>query len=404
MDRQRIEQLLLLCAILVTLSLLHSLYTEENEAVSPVLTISTLRAVKGAVYKEATLVKPTAMPTKMKVSVLESGSSSGSVHEKEAEEDMSVDATQIDMEAMTNDTGFVFNYSDTTNMVKYDVQDIKGTIGDLDEADVALASRLRGLNVAFIGDSLTRYQYIALCHFIEHKSWVADEWRPNPLLEKTHKTWHGFYNVTNKILAPHEQCDCFRPEKSDRDKWYENRYYYDPANNVSISYIQAMGVVVDVHGHFAPDDVHSQHGLVAISRNKVSKPKWVYSWANVIRKHIGLLSPKPNVLIINAGHWHNKFNLASYRKEVISAAKSIGVTLIWKTTTYTRRHIITNHNQMNDNSMCREADLCLNMSWTREVPSKDYVDRVHFKPHVYNEMNKKLLPFLFRLMGKGQAV
>ena len=395
MDNRQFERILVLCTALVVLSLIHSLYTEESVSYESGFSVAAVFKVEDT-FQQQTLPPPRSSPRTLAPSsastepaVVPSGLGHGEGDVK--------DGFETDLETMTNESGFVYNYSADTNTVKYDIHDIKGTIGELNEEDIALASKLRGLNVAFIGDSLTRYQYIALCHFLEHKSWVADEWRPNPLLEKTHKTWHGFYNVTNKVLAPHEQCDCFRPEKSDRDKWYENRYYYNKEANVSVTYIQAMGVVVDIHGHFAPDDVHSQHGLVAISRNKVSRPRWVYSWADVIRKHIGQLIPKPTVLIINAGHWHNKFNLASFRRAVIEAAKSIGVTLIWKTTTFTRKHAKTNHNQMNDNAMCREADLCLNMSWTRDVPSKNYVDRVHFKPHVYNEMNKKLLPFLFDL-------
>lgn len=87
--------------------------------------------------------------------------------------------------------------------------------------------------LGFIGDSLTRYQYLNLVYFLETGMWRSEE--PENSLENKHSSWNDFYATTNQRLAGHEICDCFRGVTSA----IENRYYIDGSSQVK--YFQMFG-------------------------------------------------------------------------------------------------------------------------------------------------------------------
>jgi hypothetical protein len=96
---------------------------------------------------------------------------------------------------------------------------------------------LSGLRVAFVGDSLTRYMYLSLAAYLRFGRWVGVDDKPNILEEKQFGDWNYFYNYTNNLFRPYEQCDCHRP-RGKTSRSVENRYFHDPVGNNSIYFFQ----------------------------------------------------------------------------------------------------------------------------------------------------------------------
>jgi hypothetical protein len=90
------------------------------------------------------------------------------------------------------------------------------------------AKRPSGLRLAFVGDSLTRYQYLSLVYYLRHGQWDEDGNYPNMAAEMPfQRDWSSFYMYTNTILHPWEWCDCFRNNPLNVSVMCENRYYMD---------------------------------------------------------------------------------------------------------------------------------------------------------------------------------
>jgi hypothetical protein len=99
------------------------------------------------------------------------------------------------------------------------------------------------LRLLFLGDSISRYQYINLVYFLHKKRWIEDHETPNPCVEKKYSSWVDFCNQTNLAFDGKEQCDCFRPPiKRERAKRsFDARYYADHSTGNYISTIQKFG-------------------------------------------------------------------------------------------------------------------------------------------------------------------
>lgn len=104
----------------------------------------------------------------------------------------------------------------------------------------SLADR-RNIRVAFIGDSISRYMYLALAANLKDGEWYPDSKSPNLMMIRHFPGgWPDFYNFTNQYLRPYETCDCFR-ENGDLgpdNKFTENRFYMDPDRNNYVYYFQ----------------------------------------------------------------------------------------------------------------------------------------------------------------------
>lgn len=160
----------------------------------------------------------------------------------------------------------------------------------------------RNLRLAFIGDSLTRYMYLSLVHFVRWGYWESSDTIPSMVLEKQHASWNDFFNYTKSKLFPYEECDCWRGNISSEEDYahvYENRYYWDPVWNNSITMIQKIGRHA-AKGHWYSTDVHRRHNLDAqLNYDFV----WNYgqSWADIIHHHLAKLPHKPQYIIFNGG-------------------------------------------------------------------------------------------------------
>lgn len=104
--------------------------------------------------------------------------------------------------------------------------------------DERLLAALRDKVIVFIGDSLTRYQYLNLAIFIERNRWPNayddDEELPGSVcVQPKYKDFNEFFFHTTKALGGNEMCDCWRTKSFN----YENRRYYNASLNVSLVFI-----------------------------------------------------------------------------------------------------------------------------------------------------------------------
>lgn len=115
----------------------------------------------------------------------------------------------------------------------------------LSQAKRCLASR----HILMIGDSITRYQYLNLVHWlytglwespgkkrneVEH-DWVENDWFGG---------WQSYYHGTNARLGGNEICDCFRGNPGQpytQEVKLENRYYEDKDSQIRISFLLFCG-------------------------------------------------------------------------------------------------------------------------------------------------------------------
>ena len=105
-------------------------------------------------------------------------------------------------------------------------------------------SCLRGRHVLFIGDSISRYQYLNFVDALENGWGNASGGRggePSMANEKQWGGWMPFFVGTNRRLNGKEICDCHR-EPLKIPTAIENRYYYDGHRKLWVSYLKVFGL------------------------------------------------------------------------------------------------------------------------------------------------------------------
>jgi hypothetical protein len=293
----------------------------------------------------------------------------------------------------------------------------------------------RNLRLAFIGDSISRYMYLRLAHYLRWGYWETNETIPSIVVEKQHGSWNAFYNNSKLKLSPFEECDCWRNTTNSTNftHMYENRYYWDPKKNNSLIYIQKLGNF-SAKGHWDPLDVHWEHKL---DYDFDPNFAWNYqkSWAHIIVHHLAKLPQKPQYLIFNAGLWPDHgLNSSDTIQSIIDALKENDIIGIYRTTTLKRgnrkdpppsrqrsgsrrddvkhevkqglvgtsvKNRIAPHSNKrqspyadHDEHLCSTMQYCLDVSWIEHTPYNLYWDTMHFYSSVYTEMNLQLLSML----------
>jgi hypothetical protein len=269
-----------------------------------------------------------------------------------------------------------------------------------------------GISMLFMGDSLTRFQYISLVYFLRHRRWIDAPAtiphlvRPGDYLAgELSSEWSPWYQASMDLFAPYENCDCYRePRTIDTDYQYicENRYYHDPIRNNTVTYLQALGSAHLMRGHWHAEQAipqlmeyhrtmnQSEIGdTVGPVNGRVIPYRWQGTWIDAIRGHVADLAPA--VLIMNAGRWRHPFLDAPFRDAIVAALQDAGIPrVIWKTTTADRGGKYTDAFNETDAAMCNLLE-CLDTTWTLDVPSTLYVDWCHFLEPVYRLLNEQLL-------------
>ncbi len=259
----------------------------------------------------------------------------------------------------------------------------------------------RNLNILFLGDSLTRYMYLDLVYFLKHGSWVNPTDEPNFLLEKQHQSWNHFYNMTNVILKPYEECDCYRQEGEVKlyrqANLFENRYYRDEERNNYVTYLQKFGNDF-MKSSWDVWDIHEPHGALKTEITDVKIIHWL-KWVDTIEQFVCRMEPKPSVFIFNQGLWGNHdLDNVTLQGEVVEALRKCDILSIFKTTTKKVDEVDRNFAEY-ESQLCSQTDYCLDLTWTSMVPREMYWDYAHFKPPLYSYMNLELLSLLSSIGG-----
>jgi len=282
-----------------------------------------------------------------------------------------------------------------------------------------LTKSLTNQHLVLMGDSIMRQQYLSLTFLLRNKPYTDI----NVHQHSESNGWYKHFVYTNEQLKPYEFCDCYRDNGYNYDIYCENRYYFDPIHNISVTYLQYFGK--DLFGHwFDPDDYDSFRE----PRTVPFKVLWRLSIQDTIRNMLSKCKQKVTFLMINFDHWefspHRKPFVWS--KEVSDAVYKASVSLldlgpiplslsdensknamesrslapvrklIWKTATQAREDFSSSHNsstlEARDHYMCSQPFVtCFNLSWTVHVPTESFVDHIHFKEDIADIINLQLL-------------
>lgn len=222
--------------------------------------------------------------------------------------------------------------------------------------------------VLFVGDSLTRYQYLSLAYILRHRQAQKKLTYPSIVQENSWGgNWDQFFLGSTNLLHPYENCTV-----CDRNGFFEYRQYNDIINNIQLTYIQFRGIGFE-------KDVFLQ----------------TYFPNN---QHLDLV-------ITNVGFFG--FHFSVQPESYLNVMKNLATKVVWKTTTYQDGELAdpewwikhntapVNRTIMNamDYRMCNYLDIiCLDLSWTaKHVVQTDYWDTTHFTEPIYLAFNDEMI-------------
>ena len=203
---------------------------------------------------------------------------------------------------------------------------------------------LRGRRIAFLGDSLTRYQYLNLVHFIARGSWYSES--PAFENERSWPSWAEFYKGTSARLTTstsHESCDCFRPEDNNVARAVENRVFEIASLGIAIAFFQMFEGVPSrgiEPSNLTMKDCRPDVGCVqgGCQPGSCSNPSWSTSGPVELTEHVSSAF-RPDTVIINSGLWGEASSFATPARirdlhTISQHMRSAGAKeLIWKTST-----------------------------------------------------------------------
>ena len=293
----------------------------------------------------------------------------------------------------TNALSITMIAKDAQELILADEKDI-GKVGN----ETRIHFKVNNLRLVFMGDSVTRYQYLDFIYYLHTGQWIQNDDYPNLVAEKTFGSWIEFYNITNGAFDGKEKCDCYRAGKFDPLSIFETRYYTDPIRNNYIAYYQKFGLL-PAHGHWEPeygfDNNSSTPGSIPTDYTIDNGTLWEYNWVDVILNHIGKLQPRPDFLVLNAGLWDHDLDNETLLHEIQVACTSLNITSIYKTTTTTSNQTQGMIDRAYEITACEIFDLCYNLSWTGDFLGLDYYwDKKHFLANMNQRFNEKLLLLL----------
>lgn len=300
-----------------------------------------------------------------------------------------------------------------------------------------LTESLSNQHLVMIGDSIMRQQYLSLAYLLRNKTYTD----VNSHLDNG---WYEHFIHTNEQLQPYEFCDCYRENGYNYDSYCENRFYSDPAHNISVTYLQFFGK--DLFGHWFDE---GDYDSFREPRKQPFKILWRLSIQDTITNMLSKFTHKVTLLMINFDHWEfsphrkpflwdnalsdvvyeasvavlgrgnrvpemvmhgkadsdqlsepnhehsrNKEDEKGHKREKKSKFNSHKI--IWKTATQARSDFESSHNSTTlderDNYMCsKEFVHCFNMKWTTQLPFESYIDHIHFKEDIADVINLQFL-------------
>ena len=272
----------------------------------------------------------------------------------------------------------------------------------------------RNLNIAFLGDSVTRYLYVSLAYFLTTGTWIHPDWSRLPYNPTTAglfpagDRYNAYFEYANQLLGQNEFCDCNRGA-------FESHYFYEPNRNNRLAMFMRGGTVP----HIAPflgrvksstvwKNFTNLQGIpFGFQDDRPTPEAWQhYDWVDFIRQELGTMDPRPDMVVLNAGLWKSTGFDEAYAHNVSQALQDIGIRpehAFWRTTTY----IIPNHiagnttqhafvgNREVDERMCRIlGGTCIDMEFTSQWHRDQFSDYRHFFEPGNRIMNEEILQTL----------
>lgn len=278
------------------------------------------------------------------------------------------------------------------------------TTNDLSATESKVKECFRNKRLIFVGDSLTRYQYVNLVHFLYTGRWRTSS--PQLEWEKNFLNWNTFYMLGSLRMGCYEICDCYREEGVAEDK--ENRFYFDPVYNITIHFVAwCPSVVAPILMNDIPS-IH-EHGMycanVSFFKGKWSNVSLTYTKKYASNKLESLrlffdevIRPQnPDVVVVNQGHWQGfkEFRASNaVLKDFAAIVRRSSKKAVWKTTTASRSSSEpidspTFLQQISDAHLHIFDAYALTANLSKD--SRSFVDNVHFMPFVYSIVNQKFI-------------
>ena len=258
---------------------------------------------------------------------------------------------------------------------------------------------LRNRELIFLGDSLTRYQYLNFVDFQHTGQWMS---RP-PYSEserqwsKTKGNWPLFLKMTNLRLGGNEICDCYRDPAHPLDivgpvGVKENRHYLDLRYNISVKFLWWTGyqfIMSKMPEKFDFENIDNSLDNWIFSDTKFT-PKFDYKYDTLEDLLYEQIKPRyPDFLVFNVGIWDSSTELQNMRnnpKEYAGLLKESARFPIWKRTT-TKRSESADRDDPHMLEVFHNESIITFDAYSLTVPfsvdPNNYDDANHFKPFVY---------------------
>mmetsp|Transcript_62107 Transcript_62107/g.166653 ORF Transcript_62107/g.166653 Transcript_62107/m.166653 type:complete len:577 (-) Transcript_62107:283-2013(-) len=228
---------------------------------------------------------------------------------------------------------------------------------------------LRGRHLLFMGDSISRFQYLSLASLL-HEAFPEPTGTPWHLRHHSLRRqgpvesddelnvcvpdewWEYFYLKSSAKLGGKEWCDCFRSESGAGQSTIENRYFsLEPEDDVSVSYIQVFGSNL-VHGHFpcachggsrsdppcsleiitkkALADCRGVLTLEAFVGNDITRRPMGFDWEGPLPYVLEHIVPRMDVdiLVFNTGLWEELEDRSQARTLVAACNNAVNASTV----------------------------------------------------------------------------
>ncbi|KAJ1469795.1 hypothetical protein T484DRAFT_1918684 [Baffinella frigidus] len=294
---------------------------------------------------------------------------------------------------------------------------------------------LRNQHLLFVGDSVTRYQYMSLASLLHRAPPEGSGNTPSNVCMPglAWGSWKEFHIESSKSFEGRELCDCFRPEgawdPSLERRTEENRFLFIPEANASVSFLQVFGGF-PMHGHL-PAPCRGLIGappcsLDALNRTTLAKARKVlteaeydanpfgeedsFDWqgdvATVLENIVSRLDV--DLLLLNSGLWGELTDEESVEEIFKAGDSAVAHTngrKFWKRTTKRFRCAggarRCHRDQWGPEAMGDSVPLAAaaRHGWevydaaaaTAPLEQDSFADGIHFRPYVYTQLNNLLL-------------
>ena len=270
-------------------------------------------------------------------------------------------------------------------------------------------ARLTDKVIVFVGDSVTRYQYLSLALFIETGQWplLNGSDTSNPINEKSWGSWKDFFKGTNVALNGHEHCDCYCKEIIEipslpefLKNWVENRYYHHHHSTIVYIAFAHEPSIPNMKGHV--EFPYGGNESLCSPGACLPPVDWQLSLPTAFNLIVAPL--QPDLIVLNSGLWStsNEWSEIELRRVFANgkAALRRGGSALWKTTTQKRDYNMTTRDE-------KATVAALEAGWgildayalTKNLPPEAYWDTLHFNAYVYRELNMVMLNLVATLWG-----